>query len=220
MRKPSRCVRLIVIVVLGLGAVIAAIWLYSEYIVDRSISKATPCEPPCWHDIAPGTSITQDEVIQLLKTLPSVDHWWVSRISKQTAVNWYWRHWPWRKWTGYSSILLEADRVESIDLAVDFRMTVGDVLESYGEPQVVNTRQVGLPQGHYLAIDLFYPSRGLRFRIGILGSSWILNEETTIERAVFFDPVQSLDRWLESDTSPERLMPWAGYGDVRQLYDP
>jgi hypothetical protein len=152
--------RLLLIAVTALVLIVALFWLYSESIVDRSILTDLPCAAPCWQGISPGSSLTREDAIQRVETLPDVWHIWQPILGD---ISWHWSPWPGRQRTGASSIDLIGSQVNNITVSYAFYLTIAEILDKYGLPETTNWGPSSLPEDTYLWMNLFYPTRGLQF---------------------------------------------------------
>lgn len=219
-RTVKRLGRKVLLLAVGVMVIVIALsWLYSESIVDRSILTDSPCAAPCWQGIVPGTPMTTEEIAHLLARMPNVD---VDSISEHslpqgTAIRWWWKPWPWRHTgAGSNSVFLMGGVVHDIVLSVDFELTVEEILDRYGFPEATNAMQAGVPECPYVAMNLFYPTRGLTFTARVL--PWyrpLLEPTTRIFEVVYTLPSESLESWRESHDFEIYLQPWPGYGELQ-----
>ncbi len=208
---------LALLIIVGVMVIVRALtWLYSERVADRSILTDSPCTAPCWQGIVLGTSMEQEEIIQILETLPNVS----SIRQYSSEVRWRWKQRPWRR-TGYNSVFLVGDMVNNISLSVDFELTVEEALSKYGLPETTNAVLSGVPEHLYVGMNLFYPTQGLCFTAMVL--PWhqpVLEPTTRIVEVVYMVPNESLESWEESLNFDIHLQPWPGYGELEEVYNP
>jgi hypothetical protein len=191
------------------------LWLDSEGTVDKSVLTDLPCAPPCWQGITPGDQVMEDEIVQLLNIMPSVDHVW-QPISGTIA--WYWKR------GGANSIYRFGTTVNNISLSFNFRLTVAEIVEKYGIPEAVNWGPPPLPEESHTFMNLFYPTLGLQF-ITEVSTRFepTIESSTRVSGATYFGPEDSLESWLDAlelqDNRALRatLQPWPGYGKLPAL---
>jgi hypothetical protein len=187
----------------------------------QSILTDAPCAPPCWYEIAPGTVMEQEEVIQIVEQMPNVGSVWESTTG---AVDWTWEQWPWEG-TGYNHIFSTAGAVQSISLSIDFELTVEQILAKYGLPETTHAVRAGLPDyPNYVAMFLCYPTQGVYFTAWLELFQPAVEPTSRVYRAVFTAPYESLESWESSlgyDTLRAiHLQPWPGYGPLdEEAYD-
>lgn len=190
-----------VFIVVGvLTAIIITGWLlYLESIKDKSILTDFPCAAPCWQGITPGTSVKNEEIVEILEAIPGVGDIWQNSLPQGKAVLWFWKSVPWEK-SGYNSIFLAGGIVDYIRLDISFDLTVKNVLRKYGSPEVISITQGGLPEKNYMIVNMYYPTQGVEFRARV--PSWttpfVLGPDTEIFEAVYAVPSESIENWEEN----------------------
>jgi hypothetical protein len=177
--------------------------------VDRSILTDDPCAPPCWQGVVPGNTMTKEEVIELLETLPNVGSIWESYPG---GIDWVWRQWPWEG-TGYNGVDLAESRVHNISLSIAFELTVEEILDKYGPPDATNAVLAGVHR-NYIGMSLLYPTQGLWLKARLSDYRPVLDPTTRIYMAHYLIPADSLESWLGPDMAYMQLQPWPGYGEI------
>ncbi len=193
---------------------------HTESTVDKSVLTDSPCLPPCWQGITPGTDMTEEEIIGILQTLPAAENIEVQPRTWGREVAWRWRHGrdtpP--RFNERNFVLLSQGVVQEITLQVQFHLTVQEVLNWHGIPEGTDYSRTLLTkdQEHWV-IRLLYPTQGLLFRAAV---PWKRREGLMIEPTTFifevtyFARAESLDSWLEANPY-RKVYPWPGYGEVR-----
>ena len=156
-----------------------------------SVLTISECELPCWNDITPGVTTTEEAKQILEKTAGiganNIDTYNTSprirfSLSLETpCVN--------RKTLG---------RVESLDgnvielqLMENLHIVIGDVVQRIGEPEyVISTPFIG--GGNNFVV--IYPDKGVAFYIPY--DTEVVESGTQIISLILFDPTD-LDRWLD-----------------------
>ncbi len=213
-RHRSVLVLLVILAIVGILSIVGLLtrW-YLKSTVDRSVLTDSPCAAPCWEGVVPGTAMDEDEVLELLKELPSV-----GRVWKNRSIMWHWKEWPWEG-QSYNSIFLMGTVVNNITLYFAFDLTVEEIVDKYGIPETVSVTQVGIPYAH-IAVHFFYPTRGLTFKAEVFPDyDPVLKPTTRVSKAVYTAPVDSFEDW--QDSFPDlHLQPWPGYGKLEEVFDP
>jgi hypothetical protein len=192
-------------------------WQYSLRVADTSALSDIPCAAPCWHSITPGTpGHSADEISGIIGLMPASGHIATSTTENGVLVYWFWKQWPWLR-TGQNSILLVGDSVEIIHLRLDMRLTVGEVIEKWGQPDTINYFTAGVPENDYTLLNLFYPTRGIQFVARVQSpNDPILTPDSLVIEALYSRPAPSLEGWLGlQEYLTPYLDPWPGYGRLR-----
>jgi len=215
MSRFSRNLWWVLMLVLGLPVAVLMAWSYSRISLDRNILVDSPCAPPCWHGITPGMPASVEEVIGLLKRVRGVNDIEVQERLGGSEVVWCWGLWPWH--SCYNGVEIKRT-VDHVHISIEFELTVQDILEEYGNPEVTTTGPALLPEESYAEMNLIYPSKGLWFRAMLLSADHPAVEPTTeIYEVLYIVPVESLDAWIAANPAM-KWQPWPGYGAVRFTY--
>jgi|GEM_PF-2456422 hypothetical protein len=178
----------------------------------RSIITDLPCAPPCWYGIVPGMRIEREEIIRLLETVPNVGTIWEP---SWVRVAWHWERVPWER-VGYNEIALTTDyRVQMIMLSIDFELTVEELLNKYGLPEITTASVGPIPEDAYVALFLHYPARGLVFvetRLDYLQP--VLEPTSRVYSVIYTVPAESAEDWRFG--ADIHLQPWPGYGPLAE----
>ena len=178
--------------------------------VDRSILTDSPCAAPCWRGITPGEPVSREDVLQVLAKSPNIspNDIWQSSTGDGIAIRWYWKRY--RKDTGWSEIFWTGRTVHHITLSVDFDLTVEDIIGKYGQPQAVHISLAGVPEHYYIAVNMYYPERGLRFHAKVPLDYPSLLPTTKVIGLLYTTP-ERLRKFMGPD---QELQPWPGYGEL------
>lgn len=189
-------------------------WLYTEHQksqagVTQGILTGIPCAPPCWQNITPGDSITADEIISLLGTIPGISGY---RI-RGGSIEWSWRWY--RSNIHENTIYLNRQTLELIALKVDTKLTVEQILDKYGFPEATHIALTGLPEHQYVLVRLFYPLQGVVFAARLSEQRPVLKPTTKIFEVQYTIPAESLSSWetAVADWLPTHHL-WPGYGNL------
>lgn len=202
-------------VIVGMAIILVLAYNLVSYLtrwVDRSILTDSPCAAPCWQGITPGASISKEDVLQVLARLPNVSPSGIWQSSTDfgdgIAIRWYWKRS--RKDTGANEILWTGRTVHHIVLSVDFDLTVEDIVSKYGQPQAVHISLAGVPEHYYIAVNMYYPERGLRFHAEVPLDYPSLLPTTKVIGLLYATP-ERLRKFMGPD---QELQPWPGYGEL------
>ena len=150
-------------------------------VVEPGLAYGDPCTPPCWRDMTPGWTTSQ-EAAQAIERLEADG--WATTILK--ASNGY-TILPLPVSEGFISVLIEDDTVQEITGRTLFYYPVGDLIEQFGNPEGVYLWEKGREcscktwtppkdplarMRGYGAVDLLYPQQGLVFTIGVPSSGF------------------------------------------------
>jgi hypothetical protein len=202
----------------------------------RSFLNQNSCDIPCWNENLPGVTTTQELIDNIYD---------LSFIEKDSIIT---NGGPWdifddRVFFTYSDIVVHGvahfnDNVLS-DISFDGELgtSVGDVVDSFGEPDFVINVPVtggipGYPDTSYV-LTFIYKELGISFAYGTsdLPKRWKenLEPEIPIKFINFFDP-KIFDQMVESglfgqsvltgEQTLKYLRPWSGYGSIQDKYPP
>lgn len=111
------------------------------------------------------------------------------------------------------------DVVQNIHLAVDFELTVGEIIDKYGPPEAMFAGIAGVDR-RYVAVNLYYPTQGIQVRAHILDETGpVLEPATKVYTVLYTVPAESLDSWLASWEFERHIQPWPGYGALDSVCD-
>lgn len=184
-----------------------------------ALPASTPnpaCIPPCFYRVVPGRTTATETLSILGATLTQID----------TPVDgslWWRTEAPPREWYAvgqlvYNDINFRDGVVHSIVLQPgQHEMTLGDVVDLYGEPDLV---AIGFPEGKLL-IDLFllYPLRGMAFvttlesasedKAGLLAAK----PEMLVDKTIYFAPTTKIN------LTPAVVSRWRASGRIAGVYE-
>jgi hypothetical protein len=111
--------------------------------------------------------------------------------------------------------------VSYIKLGLYYNLTVGQVIDKYGQPEKVRILSGGIPEHWYWIVDFYYPDEGLLFISYTQEFSTVLTRQTEVGGIYYYAPTTLRDwiKLLEGETSSlDRMQPWKGFGDLSKLY--
>jgi hypothetical protein len=198
--------------------------------IDRSILTDDPCAAPCWQGIVPGET-TAAEAWDILTTLEFIDHDYYPYRGKtgERSVGWItWRTPACDDPAKVSDVYVYDGVVTQISVALDFELTLQEVLGKYGTPDKLLSFQRGVERiTNY--IHFYYPQQGLIF------VSWadpvppsepfMLEAKTPITVVYYFAPT-SMARLFDElpqykrrlPFGQEHLLDWQGLGPIEVLH--
>lgn len=193
----------------------AAITVVSSCQPNRDMSLLTdePCAAPCWQGIVPGVSSVED-ARRVLETCVYVSEGGYSeeQQGKQTKLL-LWHSADCPECT-INTMSFEDNVVVTISLAITHDLTVDDVLQKFGIPEGVTTGLGGLSERKYLAVSLFYPSKGLTFVASVPLDQPSLEPSTQVKHASYSVPKSFDDLSAFPPEFLQRIEPWQGYGEL------
>jgi hypothetical protein len=161
--------------------------------VDRSILTDNPCAAPCWQRIVPGET-TAAEAWDILTNLEFIDHDHYPYRGKtgEQDVGWItWRTLACDDPAKVGDVYVRDGVVTQISVALDFDLTLQDVLDKYGAPEKLLAYQIGSDILN-TNIHFYYPQQGLIFVSWAdpvpPSDSFALNPVTPITLVYYFAP--------------------------------
>ena len=184
------------------------------------LSGSDTCKPPCWMDIQPGTTKT-DDVIEILR-----EHE-INGEGKLTLLNSGIVRW--QTTDGYNSYIYAVDNELVTKTEIDLRSTsihLDDVIAIFGTPSKLDIGKIS--DGYFFA-TIFYPEKGLAFVVGgnkfDLGSttlSFTIQSDMVAVKGLFFQPldIPAIVNLLYGTNAVSEalsdIQDWTGYGVYRE----
>ena len=167
---------------------------------DSSFLSGEPCGPPCWRGIIPGETDWNDalNIIEDDPTLSDLE----TRTSDDTEVIGA----IWGQTDGDSCCQMYSESGELVDIIILQTAptnTLGDVVETYGEPTYLIGETLSGEQGVF---TLFYPEDQMLIYSFIAGENGELSEASEVIGFAYF----ALDR-MELLMQTNDLHEWEGY---------
>lgn len=212
---------LLVAVCLGL-AILGVYWWagYRESVTDKSLFTGSPCAPPCWQGIIPGET-TAEEAMRILQSSPYVKKGNIEKTGSY-SLGAIWAYW--KISSGGVSVGLRDGLVHEIALNTPYRLTLGEVAKKFGTPEALRVNIAGIPEDPWWMIKMYYPARGIEFRVDGQFKDPSIEPSTQISGIRFVAPQSSLEELLAElyetygDTYLECSRPWRGYGRIFEIY--
>ena len=199
--------------------------------LDTSLLTDDPCAAPCWHNITPGIS-NEDDVRSQLTSSPFVRSGTAERIRTDKWGN------PLDQfsWQGrgkeLNRIYLQDGKALSIEIHLDYTLTLEEVVKKYGPPEYVYGHVYGVEKrGYQVYFD--YPAQGWEFisytypiRVRdytMDGKVGILSEDLKVTDVVYFAPTSLKGKCSEVYLVPQDAVEncmagfykWEGFGQIK-----
>lgn len=189
---------------------------------DRSWLTGDPCSPPCWYGLDLDVS-TEEEIIAVLESLPFVDTTDVEKsiIGYGDALT----------EEHYNATLLQAKKINNInirikvgkgvlkqiDFGLNYKITIGEVVEQTGVPDVVRI----LPDfnTNFCYVEFYWLEKQLVISSRISGADWkekcmSIEDGNTINRNSSITHVRLIyQNWLTAMMDREEAVPWPGFSE-------
>jgi hypothetical protein len=196
------------------------------------------CPPPCWQNIVPGISTKQD-ALSTLAQLAFIDQKSIYAYDpklvppKGTPIQVYDEIIDSEiafedQFYSLLNIYMLKDKVSVISFQLrNDDITLSEAINKLGEPEYI----VISPYRDQLVFGFVSPSVGVAFVYSTLGLSkkalFEVYPDARLESIYFFDP-KTYEQFLESrfltfnqrnsDETRANLVPWKGYGEIKELY--
>ncbi len=172
---------------------------------DTSLVSGEPCEAPCWRGITPGET-TWSDALTILE-----DDTTIENLNTQTDDNSNAALAEWNQKGGSACCQMFSDDGETVSvllLRVAPTMTLGDVIDRYGEPTYV----VGSPfTDDQAALNIIYPERDMVIYVFSAGATGTISETSEVFATLYVVPSQ-----MELLINTTSLHAWEGYGSFEQ----
>ncbi|MCP4539420.1 MAG: hypothetical protein GY832_19965 [Chloroflexi bacterium] len=195
---------------------------------DTSLLTDDPCAAPCWHNIVPGVS-KEKYIRSQLENSPFVRtntlEYELTEINQVPLAMFGWQ----AHGKNINRVYLRDDQVLWIEIALDYDLTLGDVVDKYGPPEGIYVF-VGTADFDWYNIRFHYPEIGLTLESFSLvdpkdtvGGKILLSESIKITDAQYYAPA-SLQSVLGEVffLTPEQVeqyiintQSWQGFGHVQ-----
>jgi hypothetical protein len=168
---------------------------------DGGLLSGLPCVAPCVYGIRIGETLL-DQVIPLLEQSG------LSECQREDSASWI-------GITCGGSVVVQVDRATSVVNAAGFYPSVpislGDLIEKYGEPDFVSLRAQDSPDGPSSRISLFWDTLNMTVEMPQIDSHMYALEGTNNpELVIFLDGAQYIDS--SEIQFGEYYQRWNGYG--------
>lgn len=182
----------------------------------------TSCEPPCWHQIIPGSS-TRDVVDSALPNIPEVDVNSIREAAITTGGIYNHIMWQFNEVSGdYSGAIYFQDGVvSSISILPKAgALTLEDAIQVLGEPEYTFVYK---ERGEVtrMIIYLLAPTKGFVLVYDKIRSQSRIEPRDSIEFVYYFNPEQfnavvtsNLLMGQDLATLEKHQRPWEGYGEI------
>lgn len=171
---------------------------------DGGLLSDLPCAAPCVYGIRIGET-SLDRVIPMLKQNG------LSACQTEQSASWI------GITCGYS-VVVQVDRVTSVVNGAGFYPSVpislGKIIEKYGEPDFVSLQAEGLAESPTSRITLFWDELKMTVEMPQIDShTYVLEETNTAEMVFFWDEAQYINS--NEISFGAHYQRWKGYGDYQ-----
>lgn len=193
-------------------------------LLDDSIVSLEPCKLPCWNDLIPDET-SSNEVLIGLSQISSIDPTSVIYSGDLSSTGTaYWNFYVERN--HYNNHIDWVDGViDEIGYQQNAKIRVDEVIEIYGEPEWVCVLLTGRPFEEEYAVNLFFPDQGIQFMAYLVGINAEIKPSSVVDVVLSYSPMtieerykmifgEDRYRYFERD-----IKPWRGYGPV-DIYAP
>lgn len=221
-RKVYNKLVLIGFILFLLCLLIVILWISGQKrYLDKSILTDTPCALPCWQGITPGIT-SADDAMDILVNSPYIKSGSIvqSGTTELGGCVWSWRGPSRRLSPGLS---WKNGVVDTIKMGLTFDLSVQEVIDKFGYPEVIDSWQGGTPEHWYWIINLYYPTQGIEFVAYTSEYSNDLKENTEVGAVLLYDSTTMREIMTRLEATDGSLVwsgfsEWRGYGNVREIY--
>ncbi|QPC81445.1 hypothetical protein G4Y79_17335 [Phototrophicus methaneseepsis] len=178
-----------------------------EFLTDDSLLTGEPCEAPCWRGIVPGETSWRDARI-IVEDDPQLVEPTVNETEDGGQVLVFQDDDGPQCCQVYTQ---DGETVTQILTLLAPNITLGEVIERYGEPEYMSGADVTSDQTLVLIIFPDVPLGLYAFGSGV--ETGELTPESEIIGAIYLDPAD-MDELLNTD-----LYYWEGYGPLAEMLD-
>jgi hypothetical protein len=205
------------LVTIGLAALTWSTPRAVEPVEDRSLLTGVPCKPPCWNGITPGSAMSLQEVERIVRQTRGVGS---VRVSGASAIEWRWARAIDEPAAEPCEIYVSDGVVSYISLSIVPQVTVKDLIDMYGIPEVVSHGPRGLPEQPYYWLGMYYPTHGYHFHAR-LETYWdpVLLPSSRVTSVSYFPSYASVEDMLRTSYPTARWAPWPGFGPLKRNAD-
>ena len=165
------------------------------WIGDGGLISGNPCLAPCFNGVRIGETMI-DQVI------PILDDNRIYPCIQDTSTSVFCSN----------KILVEVNSSSYLVVAIGYypnvKISIGEIILKYGEPNIIHVVPTGIPEGPTTVILLLFDELGMRIRLPTIdGREYKLSASSKVELVNYFDEVlyQEMRQNLFSQ-------PWNGYG--------
>ena len=213
---------LIVICTVVSSLVLVIIWKIAQNnYIDRSVLTDTPCALPCWQYIIPGVT-SNTKAMELLTKNIYVEKGSIKSVgtNENGGCSWSWRvsnrrMQPTMSW--------ENGIVNRIRMGLAFDLTIQDVIDKWGYPELVEAIEGGTPEYWYWVVNLYYPTKGFQFIAYTPNFTTDITNRTEVGSVILFIPL-TIQEWVKQKEKElgigylNHYSIWNGYGNIIDLY--
>lgn len=192
--------------------------------IDESVLMDDPCALPCWKNIAPGKT-TSEDALEVVMNSNYIEPAWV-KVNKDTVEGGiiFEPKYGGRKQS--SRVNWINGTVTEITLGLTFPFTIEDLLAKYGIPEGIKGTSGGSSEHFYILVTFYYPSKGSEFIAYTDEGDYRILSSTSVDVVRMYTPMSIEERIKTFYFGDETIYPkilekirkWKGYGDVIDIY--
>lgn len=175
--------------------------------------KGEPCAPPCWENIRPGVT-SSEEAVKFVKANPNIDHASIE-VTKISDFDFGAIVWKFSSSASYGegkvSYHLEQEVVDSISLTIP-DLCLHEIINAYGEPDYLLLHEAYKSLG---VVILMWQSQGFTYDAKLESPGGTITKDTCNGTLIQF-PVGTSCQDIQSvylvSGSDDDCVPWSGYG--------
>jgi len=179
--------------------------------------EGVPCTPPCWEDIQPGVT-RSEEAIELLKGKLIIDVASLE-VTEEPVADYGEIAWKFSSdvdyWEGKAFYYLEDDRVKAINLLIP-DLCLREIIDAYGEPDYLLSAELHKLFG---VVNLVWESHGFTYEAKLNSPGEPITGNVCNGALLQFSvgtPFQDIPSIYLMDGIDEAVVPWHGYGSYSE----
>lgn len=202
----------------------------SETELDSGLFSQASCKPPCWQDLMPGMSSSND-VKRFVDSL-SLDDWPTKRYHTYD-YGCLWIRTSDKENHYLADFYLEEEKLAFLIWVMPARITLQQIVDYYGEPQYFWATISSGDAGDIYLVRIYYPSLGIAFEVlaqpkdvnSILPSMKVMAVHYFVKGDInsYFVARYSCIYGSETATTIAQnhisiyIQPWSGFGEVKAI---
>ncbi len=212
---------------------LSACWLKAEN-MDAGLFSGKPCKPPCWQNLTPGVSTT-DDVERFLKNLDQKK--WPGRIDDVDNSGCRWLRIADKLGIEVNTLFdlyLNNGKLTFIGSRPPVVIRLKEIVDRFGTPEYFKAVLAVGPDGQYYILEVYYPSQGLAFLLNPNQDKDVgyIKPGMLVDYIEYFPPGDLLpylmtkyscigdQEYISSyaqDIIGKYIQPWSGFGKVNVI---
>ena len=197
---------------------------------DDGLLTDKPCKAPCWNGLVPGQATSQD-VDLFIQGLSTTE--WPSRhtsVEKTGCKEVLIADKPFASAHAVVKFHIENGKLTYLQLFHDYMPLLQQIVDHLGPPEYVEAVNVIGPDGHFYALDIYYPKLGVAFKVFVHENDMgFIKPGMVVSDIQYFEPGDLLNYFLAryacfdgrdgaekfaQDEIANYIQPWPGFGPV------